>query len=71
MSVLCATLLPPQEPLYCALILWLSWAIAINQPVLFFLSVLLWELPVSFAVQKSFLCLINLQMNLCPSLHHL
>lgn len=71
MSVLCATLLPAQEPLYCILILWLSWAIAINQCALFFLSALLWELPVSFAIQKPFLCLINLQMSLCPSLHHL
>ena len=54
MSVPRATLLPAQEPLYCILILWLSWPTAINQPVLFFLSVLLWELPVSFAFRNHF-----------------
>lgn len=39
---------------YCILILWLSWPTAINQPVLFFVSDLLWELPVSFDFRNHF-----------------
>lgn len=65
--------LPAQGPLRCVLTPCLSWAVSVNQPVSFLLSG-----PLCFSGNslshlpfRNHFCVYNLQVNLCPSLHHL